>query len=101
MRAVGAEAEAANIQKLIGELKGKDVAEIIAAGTEKLASVSAAAPAAAAGAPAAAAPAAAAGKKEEKKKARFVWHLIPSWRSQVALAAAVLCELNLCVVFRA
>lgn len=69
-RAVGAEADSANIQKLIGELKGKDVAEVIKAGTEKLAKVSAAAPAAAAPAAAAGGAAPAAGKEAAKKKAR-------------------------------
>ncbi|KAG1681329.1 hypothetical protein FOA52_007375 [Chlamydomonas sp. UWO 241] len=69
LASVGVEAESASIQKLIGELAGKDVADVIAEGKKSLAampsgggavSAGAAAPAAAAGA---AAPAA---KKEEK-----------------------------------
>lgn len=69
--AVGAEADDAKISKLLAELSGKDIAEVIKAGSEKLASVpsgggggggAAAAPAAGG----AAAPAAA--KKEEVKE---------------------------------
>ena len=69
--AVGAEADDTKISKLIAELSGKDIAEVIKAGSEKLASVpsgggggggAAAAPAAGG----AAAPAAA--KKEEVKE---------------------------------
>mmetsp|Transcript_7470 Transcript_7470/g.8625 ORF Transcript_7470/g.8625 Transcript_7470/m.8625 type:complete len:110 (+) Transcript_7470:90-419(+) len=65
LSAVGAEAEDDKISQLLKELEGKDIAEVIAAGTEKLASVpsggggGAAAPAAggaAAGGAAAAAP---------------------------------------------
>uniref|UniRef100_A0A061RF74 Large subunit ribosomal protein LP2 n=1 Tax=Tetraselmis sp. GSL018 TaxID=582737 RepID=A0A061RF74_9CHLO len=37
--AVGIEADSANVQKLLSELEGKDLAEVIAAGSEKLASV--------------------------------------------------------------
>mmetsp|Transcript_16065 Transcript_16065/g.30874 ORF Transcript_16065/g.30874 Transcript_16065/m.30874 type:complete len:110 (-) Transcript_16065:153-482(-) len=36
---VGVEADAANVDKLLGELAGKDLAELIKEGTEKLASV--------------------------------------------------------------
>jgi large subunit ribosomal protein LP2 len=60
--------DAAVLDKLIGELKGKNVEELIAAGKSKLASVAvAAAPAATSAAPVAAA-APAAETKEEKKK---------------------------------
>jgi len=65
---VGAEADDSKISALLAELSGKDLAAVIKAGTEKLASVpsggggGAAAPAAAGGA----APAAA--KKEEPKE---------------------------------
>ena len=60
--------DAAVLDKLIGELNGKNVEELIEAGKKKLASVAvAAAPAAAAPAAAAAAPAKE-DKKEEKKK---------------------------------
>ena len=37
--AVGVESDAAAVSKLLGELEGKDVTEVIAAGREKLASV--------------------------------------------------------------
>jgi len=67
---VGIDAEDEKLNKVIDELKGKSVEELIAAGSEKLASVpsggGAAAPAAAA-AGGGAAPAAEA-KKEEKKE---------------------------------
>jgi len=36
---VGVEADAADVSKLLGELEGKNVMEVIAAGREKLASV--------------------------------------------------------------
>jgi large subunit ribosomal protein LP2 len=68
--AVGVEAEAANVSKLLAELAGKDVNEVIAEGKKKLASVpsggggGASAPAAGAAA-GAAAPAAEAKKEEE------------------------------------
>ena len=63
---VGAEAESAKIEQLLSELKGKDIAEVIAAGSKKLASVPSGGGGGAAAAPAAggAAPA----KKEEKKE---------------------------------
>ncbi|KAF3320759.1 60S acidic [Carex littledalei] len=68
---VGAESDKKRIEFLLSELKGKDLAEVIAAGREKFASVpsgggvavAAAAPAAGGGG---AAPAAAEAKKEEK-----------------------------------
>jgi len=71
---VGIEIDAERAKKVISELKGKDVVQVIAKGSEKLASVPSGgggAPAAASGAPAAAAPAAAekkAAKKEEKEE---------------------------------
>jgi len=72
LSSVGIEGDNARIEAVIAELKGKKVDEVIAAGSEKLASVpsggAAAAPAAAAAAPAAAAAAPAAAKKEEKKE---------------------------------
>eukprot|EP00047_Mylnosiga_fluctuans_P001324 m.219768 g.219768 ORF g.219768 m.219768 type:complete len:113 (+) comp10243_c0_seq1:175-513(+) len=70
LSSVGIEADQAKLTKVLGELKGKDLAALIAEGEKKLASVPAAgaAPAAAAPAAAAAAPAAKAEKKEEKKK---------------------------------
>merc|ERR1712244_155681 len=69
LSSVGIEAEAAQIKKVIDELKGKDVEELIAAGSEKLASVpSGGGAAAAAGAAPAAGDAPAAEKKEEKKE---------------------------------
>ena len=67
---VGIATDTDRADKLVAELEGKDVWEVIAAGKSKLSSVpSVAAPSAAA--PSAAAPAAAAGgkpKEEEKKK---------------------------------
>jgi len=72
---VGIEVDGERAKKVISELKGKDVVQVIAKGSEKLASVPSGggAPAAAAGAPAAggAAPAASpkkADKKEEKEE---------------------------------
>ncbi|XP_058747758.1 large ribosomal subunit protein P2z-like [Vicia villosa] len=66
---VGAEAEDGNIELFLSEIKGKDIAEVIASGREKLASV----PAGGGGGVAAAAPASGGGaapaaeaKKEEK-----------------------------------
>jgi len=71
--AVGVEADSEKVNKLVSELKGKDVNEVIAAGKSKLTSVptGGAAPAASsAAAPAAtsSAPAAKEEKKEEKKE---------------------------------
>ncbi|XP_061340249.1 large ribosomal subunit protein P2z-like isoform X1 [Gastrolobium bilobum] len=69
----GAEADDDNIGVLLSELKGKDIAEVIASGREKLASVpsggggaAVAVAAASGGGGGAAAPAAAESKKEEK-----------------------------------
>jgi large subunit ribosomal protein LP2 len=70
LSSVGVEVDAARITKVIGELKGKSIDELIAQGREKLSSMpvgGGAAAAAAAPAAGAAAPAAEA-KKEEKKK---------------------------------
>jgi large subunit ribosomal protein LP2 len=64
---VGVEADAANVEKLLGELAGKDIAELIAAGREKLQSVPSGGGAAAA-APAAGGAAPAAAKAEAKKE---------------------------------
>ncbi|XP_005102846.1 60S acidic ribosomal protein P2 [Aplysia californica] len=72
LSSVGIEAESDKINKIIGELKGKDLEELIAEGSKKLASVPsgggavAAAPAGGA-APAAGGAAPAEAKKEEKK----------------------------------
>ncbi|KAF8923408.1 60S acidic ribosomal protein P2 [Dissophora ornata] len=64
---VGIEAESARIESLIAQLAGKDVNELIAEGTSKLASVPAGG-AGGAAAPAAAGGAAAAEVKAEEKK---------------------------------
>ncbi|CAI8602585.1 unnamed protein product [Vicia faba] len=69
LSSVGAEAEDGNIELFLSEIKGKDLAEVIASGKEKLASVPAgggAVAASAAPASGGAAPAAAEAKKEEK-----------------------------------
>uniref|UniRef100_C6ZQL7 Large ribosomal subunit protein P2 n=1 Tax=Ochlerotatus triseriatus TaxID=7162 RepID=C6ZQL7_OCHTR len=69
LSSVGVEADSARVTKVVNELKGKSVEELIASGREKLSSMPAggAAPAAAAaGGAAAAAPAEE--KKEEKKE---------------------------------
>ncbi|KIY98622.1 hypothetical protein MNEG_9342 [Monoraphidium neglectum] len=63
--AVGVEADADSVSRLLKELEGKDLAELVAAGREKLQSVPSGAAAAAAPAAGGAAPAA---KKEEAKK---------------------------------
>ncbi|ORY32419.1 ribosomal protein 60S, partial [Rhizoclosmatium globosum] len=71
LTSVGVEVDSERVEKLIAELDGKDIAEIIAAGSAKMASLpagGAAAPAAAAAAPAAGAAAAAPAAKEEKKE---------------------------------
>lgn len=71
MHAVGVEADAADVERLLKELEGKDIHELIAAGREKLQSVpsggavAAAAPAAGGAGGAAAGGAAPAAKKEE------------------------------------
>ena len=59
---VGIEADSDRLDKLISELEGKDVNELIAAGSEKLASV----PSGGAGGPPAAGGAAAGGAAEDK-----------------------------------
>lgn len=69
--AVGAEAEDGNIELFLSEIKGKDIAEVIASGKEKLASVPSGGggggvAVGAAPASGGAAPAAAEAKKEEK-----------------------------------
>ncbi len=68
INAVGVESDAAAVSKLLGELEGKDVTEVIAAGREKLASVPAGGAVAASGGGGAAAAAggAAAPAVEEK-----------------------------------
>ncbi|RFU76183.1 60s acidic ribosomal p2 [Trichoderma arundinaceum] len=69
LSSVGIEAEDERLEKLISELSGKDVNELIAAGSEKLASVpSGGAGAAAAGGAAAGGAAAAEAKEEEKEE---------------------------------
>ncbi|KAA8917050.1 hypothetical protein TRICI_000798 [Trichomonascus ciferrii] len=67
---VGVEVDEERVASLLKELEGKDVQELIAEGTEKLASVPSggAAPAAAGGAAAAGGEAAAAEEKEEEKE---------------------------------
>ena len=70
-RAVGAEAEDAKIDKLLSELKGKDIKAVIAAGSEKLAKVGSGGGGGGAAAPAAAAGGAAPAAKKEEKKARL------------------------------
>ncbi|GFR48341.1 hypothetical protein Agub_g10228 [Astrephomene gubernaculifera] len=71
LSSVGVEADAEKVNKLIAELEGKDLQEVLAAGRSKLASVpsggAVAAAAPAGGAPAAGG-AAPAPKKEEKKE---------------------------------
>ncbi|KEH16333.1 putative ribosomal protein L12 family [Medicago truncatula] len=70
LSSVGVEAEDSNIELLLSEVKGKDFAELIASGREKLASVPSgggAVAVAASGGGAAAAAAPAAEAKEEKK----------------------------------
>nr|BAN20127.1 ribosomal protein LP2 [Riptortus pedestris] len=71
LSSVGIEIDSERVNKVIGELKGKNLEEVIAAGKEKLASVptgGGGVPAAAAAAPAAASPAKAAEEKKEAKK---------------------------------
>ena len=82
LESVGATVDEAELNKVLGELNGKDLNAIIAQGRTKLSSGGGAAPAAAAAAPAAssgAAPAAAAAKggdepKAEKKKSSSSEH---------------------------
>ncbi|XP_076453408.1 large ribosomal subunit protein P2-like [Babylonia areolata] len=71
LSSVGIDAEAEEVQKVVSELKGKDLEEVIAEGTKKLSSVPSGGGVAASGAPAAAAGGAAPAeeaKKEEKKE---------------------------------
>uniref|UniRef100_A0A023FB98 Large ribosomal subunit protein P2 n=1 Tax=Triatoma infestans TaxID=30076 RepID=A0A023FB98_TRIIF len=72
LSSVGIEADADKLNKVIGELKGKNVDEVMAKGKEKLASVpaggAAAAPAAAVAVPATGTPTKAAEEKKEVKK---------------------------------
>ena len=65
---VGVEADAESVTKLLGELEGKDINELIAAGRAKLQSVPSGGGGGAAPAAGGAAPAAAEAKKEEKKE---------------------------------
>ncbi|KAL1854730.1 60S acidic ribosomal protein P2 [Paecilomyces lecythidis] len=67
LSSVGIDADEERLTKLIAELEGKDIQELIAEGTTKLASVPSGG-AAAAAAPAAAGGAAAEEKKEEKEE---------------------------------
>ncbi|KAH0495840.1 hypothetical protein TgHK011_009368 [Trichoderma gracile] len=67
LSSVGVEAEDERLEKLLSELSGKDINELIAAGSEKLASVPSGG-AGAAAAPAAGGAAAAEEKAEEKKE---------------------------------
>lgn len=66
LSSVGVEVDAARVTKVVGELKGKSIEELIAQGKEKLSSMPSGGGAVAA-APVAAA---AADKKEEKKEAK-------------------------------
>ncbi|GIL81600.1 hypothetical protein Vretimale_1256 [Volvox reticuliferus] len=70
LSSVGVEADAEKVNKLISELDGKDLQQVLAAGRSKLASVPSGGAVSAAAAPAAggAAPAAAAAPKKEEKK---------------------------------
>ncbi len=71
LSSVDAKVDDAALTKVISELSGKNLEELISAGTKKLASVSAAAaPAAGGGGAAAAAPAAGGGAKKEEAKAK-------------------------------
>jgi len=73
LSSVGVEADAADVERLMKELEGKDIDELIAAGREKLQSVpsggaAAAAPAAGGAAAGGAAPAAEAKKEEPSEE---------------------------------
>lgn len=68
LSSVGVEWDGDRIKKVVGDLKGKDLEELITKGREKLSSMPVGGAAAAAPAAGAAAPAAAAEKKEEAKK---------------------------------
>ncbi|KAJ3222193.1 60S acidic ribosomal protein P2 [Clydaea vesicula] len=69
LSSVGIEADAERLKTLLSELEGKDINEIIAEGSSKLASVPSGGAAAGGSAPAAAGGSAAAPAKEEEKKA--------------------------------
>ncbi|KAH0652148.1 hypothetical protein KY289_029826 [Solanum tuberosum] len=68
LSSVGAEADDSKIELLLSQVKGRDLAELIAAGREKLASVPSGGGLVVASGGAAAAAAAVAEKKEEEKK---------------------------------
>lgn len=68
LSSVGVEWDGDRIKKICGDLKGKNLEELIAQGREKLSAMPVGGGAVAAAGPAAAAPAAAEEKKEEKKK---------------------------------
>ncbi|KAL0257407.1 60S acidic ribosomal protein P2 [Diplodia seriata] len=68
LESVGVEAESDRLDKLISELEGKDIQELIASGSEKLASVPSAGAAAPAGGAAAGGAAPAEEAKEEKEE---------------------------------
>lgn len=68
LSSVGIEVDDERLNKVINELKGKSVEELIAQGREKLSSMPSGGGAAVSSAPTAGAPAAAEEKKEEKKK---------------------------------
>lgn len=67
LSSVGVEVDAARVTKVIGELKGKSIEELIAQGREKLSSMPTGGGAPAAAAATAATPVAESKKKEEKK----------------------------------
>ncbi|XP_070504490.1 large ribosomal subunit protein P2 [Chironomus tepperi] len=68
LSSVGIEVDDERLNKVINELKGKSIEELIAQGREKLSSMPSGGGAAVASAPSSGAPAAAEEKKEEKKK---------------------------------
>ncbi|KAJ3134666.1 60S acidic ribosomal protein P2 [Geranomyces variabilis] len=70
LSSVGVEAEEERLTKLISELNGKDINELIAEGSKKLASMPAGGAAAGGAAPAAGGVAAAAPKEEKKEEVK-------------------------------
>ncbi|KAJ3149255.1 60S acidic ribosomal protein P2 [Geranomyces variabilis] len=70
LSSVGVEAEEERLTKLISELNGKDINELIAEGSKKLASMPAGGAAAGGAAPAAGGDAAAAPKEEKKEEVK-------------------------------
>jgi large subunit ribosomal protein LP2 len=68
LSSVGIEVDDERLNKVINELKGKSIEELIAQGREKLSSMPSGGGAAVSSAPSSSAPAAAEEKKEEKKK---------------------------------